>query len=100
MMHGGPTRVTNLYQATLIKIHVMGLRGPPGRRGSKSDACASVEGRNAPGGPRIPTGGRFPLTARGVALRLWCAHHGANRSLRADKGNRSNESLSAPLGIM
>jgi hypothetical protein len=27
----------------------------------------------APGGPPRATEGRFPLTARGVALRSWCA---------------------------
>ena len=34
---------------------------------------ASGKGRNASGGPRSPTGGRLPLTARDVAVRLWCA---------------------------
>jgi hypothetical protein len=44
------------------------------------DNPASGKGRNAPGGPPHATAGRFPLTARGVALRLWCQHHGANRA--------------------
>ena len=53
--------------------HLMAPSGPPGRRGPRRDATASGKSRNAHGGPLGATGGRFPLTARGVALRLWCA---------------------------
>ncbi len=51
--------------------HLMARGGPPGRRGPRRDANASGKGHNASGGPPRPTAGRFPLSARGVAVRLW-----------------------------
>ena len=59
--------------------HMMKLCGLPGRRDLQCDAPASGKGRNAPGGSQSSTGGRFPLTARGVAARLWRPRHGTNR---------------------
>ncbi len=53
--------------------HLMARGGPPGRRGPRRDAPASGKGRNAPGGPPRATEGRFPVTPRGVAVRLWWA---------------------------
>ena len=44
-----------------------------GRRGPQRDAFASGKGHNAPGGLPCTTEGRFPLPARGVAVRLRCA---------------------------
>jgi hypothetical protein len=60
--------------------HLMACGGPPGRRGPQRDAPVSGKGRNAPGGPPRATAGRLLVTVRGVALRLWCQHHGANRA--------------------
>ena len=53
--------------------YLMTRGDPPGRRGPRRDAPACATGRNAPGGQPRPTGGRAPLPARGVALRLWFA---------------------------
>jgi hypothetical protein len=53
--------------------HLMAARRPAGQARPARDVPASGKGRNAPGGPSRPTGGRFPLTARCVAVRLRCA---------------------------
>ena len=74
---GRPLATIYLYQGSLIMAHLLASSGPPGphRRPVSLDRSALV------------------------ALRLWCAHHGANPALPADKGNRSNELLSTRLGI-
>jgi hypothetical protein len=66
--------------------HLMARGGPPGRRGPRRDAPASGKGRNAPGGPPRATEGRVPLTARCVALRLWCAAPRRGSRLTSEQG--------------
>jgi len=79
-------RYSGLCQGSPITAHLMARGGPPGRRGLQCDACASGEGRNAPGGPPRATGGRLPLTARGVAARLWCEAPRREPRLTSGKG--------------
>ena len=67
--------------------HLMMPSGSPGRRGPQRDAPASGKVRNAHGGPLGLTEGRVPLTARGVAARLWCA----NTTARTAPDERSRE---------
>jgi hypothetical protein len=67
--------------------HLMAPGGPPGRRGPRRDAPASGKGRNAPGGPPRATEGRVPLSARSVALRLWCAAPRREPRLTSGQGN-------------
>ncbi len=69
--------------------HLMVARRPAGQaRPAGHDAPASGKGRNAPGGPSRPTGGRHPLTARCVAIRLRCA----NTTTRTAPDGRTRES--------
>jgi hypothetical protein len=67
--------------------HLMTHGGTLGRRGPQRDARASGKGRNAPGGPPCVTGGRVPLSARGVAARLWCAAPRREPRLTSGQGN-------------
>jgi hypothetical protein len=77
--------------------YLMGRNGFLGRRGVKRDAlrigqapqriCASGKRRNASRKPFRPTGGRVPLNARRVAIRLWWLAPRREPRLTSDQRN-------------
>ena len=64
----------------MISTYFMAVGDRPVRSAARRDAVPSGKRRDAAGRSPTATSGRDKFATGGVAARLWCTHHGANRS--------------------
>ncbi len=64
----------------MISTYFMAVGDRPGRCGPPRESVAKGKRRDAAGRSPTATSGRDKFATGGVAARLWCTHHGANRA--------------------